>query len=206
MTHYSIPGTWTNYGLCQQSDYTFEVGGDSSHEFEEIDSLESCKSKCIQNSTNLCYYSWLKEESKCRIAYDITLICHQEGWITINTKCKTEQVKPQTSTFNSTALVASLVSIFLAIALIGFLLYLTKTNRKLGGYVPSGMSMSFLQKESAEDIEGNTKHQLSDFDNLGPQKTEFSVLNSLDIQRHVMTLTTDVGNEYCDNESNNLNR
>ena len=115
-------------------------------------------------------------------------------------------MKPQTSTFNSTALVASLVSIFLAIALIGFLLYLTKTNRKLGGYVPSGMSMSFLQKESAEDIEGNTKHQLGDFDNLGPQKTEFSVLNSLDIQRHVMTLTTDVGNEYCDNESNNLNR
>ena len=84
----------------------------------------------------------------------------------------------------------------------------TKKNKQLRRYVPSGISMSFLSRdeETSDDIEGHTKHPLTAFaDKLGPKRNEFSVLNNLDIRRHVMPLSTDVGNEYCDEESN-LNR
>ena len=106
------------------------------------------------------------------------------------------------------ALVAALFSLVLAAALIFVLLMWTKKNKNLQRYVPDGLSMSFLSRNEAtpEPIEGNTKHPLTAFTNkLGPKKNEFSVLNQLDIERHVMPLSTDVGEKYCEGESN-LNR
>ena len=106
------------------------------------------------------------------------------------------------------ALIGALVSLILAAALIVFLLMWTKKNKNFQRYVPDGLSMSFLSRNEAthESIEGNTKHPLTAFTNkLGPKKNEFSVLNRLDIERHVMPLSTDVGEKYCEGESN-LNR
>ena len=109
---------------------------------------------------------------------------------------------------NRLALVAALVSLVLAAALIFVLLMWSKKNKNFQRYVPDGLSMSFLSRNEAtpECIEGNTKHPLTAFTNkLGPKKNEFSVLNRLDIERHVMPLSTDVGEKYCEGESN-LNR
>ena len=106
------------------------------------------------------------------------------------------------------ALIAALVSLVLAAALIFVLLMWSKKNKNLRRYVPDGLSMSFLSRNEAtpEGIEGNTKHPLTAFTNkLGPKKNEFSVLNQLDIERHVMPLSTDVGEKYCEGETN-LNR
>ena len=62
------------------------------------------------------------------------------------------------------------------------------------GYSLAGMSR-VSRTQSSEDIENKTRHSIGDFDKLGPMKDEFSHLNNLDIRRHVMPLTTDVGSQ-----------
>ena len=75
-----------NNGLCLQKGYTFH--DKSSAESYNVDTLNSCKSKCKNDTKVVCYFSFHEESKECLIDYDINKICYGHGWVISDTKSK----------------------------------------------------------------------------------------------------------------------
>ena len=183
-----------NNGLCSHNS---RIQESVKHESKSVSSETECLQQCETRNDSICYYSWHEQKSECLIAYDITKICTETGWTTSNTKCS----KPIEAGFNWVPLVAVLISLILAVTAILVAFFWAKKHRKLTYYLPEMSTMSTSRENLAEDFEQKTKHLIGDFDKLGPMKDEFSHLNHMDINRHVLYLTTDIGSEH-----NTLNR